>query len=369
MTAPLFDPVDQREGAILVGETTFEFIQRGARPEAVAVRGHLESWFRAIPLERRASLKKRLQEKDFHSFMSVYFELQVHQFLRRQGCRVEIEPKYPFNANATVDFYAINDKQQFYLEATVCGLSKDFLNYSNNEFLAVNKLREALKNEQLLHSDLHLEAEGELKRTLGKEVIAPFAQLLRNHSAGTVAKVIDQYGPGYWTYHWRVPNPPIATFECNGWVLSGWLAPPIASDDIGQVVGPARSEVCDSSVSIKNSLYSKAKHWRRLKRANNWKQDKPIFLIAINVCVRNDFDEKDICQAIYGSPSHTGSGLRDFSYDLREVNGIIVVTNGTLGRESVAPVRLYRNGESEYPICFDHIQHAQRLSDILGIGT
>ena len=236
MTDRLFGSVEQREGAISEGETTFEFLRRGGRPEAVEVRDHIESWFHPIPRKNRIGLKKRLQDKNFHTFMSACFELQLHHILLQLGCKVAIERTFN-GSDKTVDFHVVRDRQEFYLEATVCGLTKDFLNCSNNEYLAVARLREALTDDLLLHSDLHLQAEGELKATLGKELVAPFRQLLRDHSAETVSRLIGQYGHGYWTFHWRIPNPPIVKFECGGWVLTGWLATPVASNGLGSSCG------------------------------------------------------------------------------------------------------------------------------------
>ena len=368
MADQLFDRVAQRAGEISVGETTFEFLQRGGRPEAAKVRDCIESWYHPIPKNKRIGLRKRLKAKDFHTFMGAYFELQLHNFLFAASLRVAIEPDFP-GSSGTVDFRVFDAEQEFYLEATVCGLKKSFLNFSNNEYHAVRTLRETLIRDSLLHSDLHLESEGELKGTPGKTIITPFRQLLLDHSPQSVSSVITRYGPAYWTYHWRVPNPPIAKYSHEGWDLTGWLAPPMSSDGLGRVVGPGRSGVGDSTEAIRNSLDQKAKHWRQLKRSRCWEQRTPIFLIAINVCSPNLFDEQEICGAIFGSSPSTGQGLRRFSNYLRDVHGIIVVTNGTLGNESAAPVRLYRNGDCGIPDCLSFIERTQPFGDILRIPT
>ena len=344
----LFDRVAQRAGDISVGETTFEFLQRGGRPEAIKVRDCIESWYRVIPKDKRVGLRKRLQSKDFHTFMGAYFELQIHHFLITAGLRVAIEPDFP-GSSGTVDFQVFDAEQEFYLEATVCGFDKSLLNFSNNEYHAVRTLRDTLIRDSLLHSDLHLDSEGALKGTPDQTFVNPFRQLLLDHSPQSVRSVITQYGPAYWTYHWRVPNPPIAKYSHEGWELTGWLAPPMSSDGLGRVVGPGRSDVGDSTKAIRDSLKEKAKRWRRLKRSQCWEQRTPVFLIAINVCSPNLFDEQEVCGAIIGTSPTTGQGRRRFANYLREVNGIIVVTNGTLGNESAAPVRLYRNGDSGIP--------------------
>ena len=83
MNAPLFKAVPQSLGATTNGETTFEFLQRGGRTEAIEIRQWIEDWFREYPDNDREELRKRLQSKKFTKFMGAYFELQVYSVLRR----------------------------------------------------------------------------------------------------------------------------------------------------------------------------------------------------------------------------------------------------------------------------------------------
>ncbi len=65
-------PVEQRSGPIPEEQTAFEFLERGARPEAVAIRQWMGTWFRYFPAEHRELLKRRLRLKGFAEFMSAY---------------------------------------------------------------------------------------------------------------------------------------------------------------------------------------------------------------------------------------------------------------------------------------------------------
>lgn len=363
----LIEPVEQREGVVKVGESTFEFLRRGGRPEAIEVRENLESYFQAIPYEQRKGFKKRLQDKNFFNFMSACFELQLHQVLLRLGCDVVIEPQFA-GCPKNVDFLATRDNQKFYLEATVCGLDKERFNCSDNEYFAVKRIRDELTLGCLLHSDLHLKAEGGLRNTLGRKVVEPFRKLFLKHSPDDIRRFVDQHGHEYWTYPWAFEDPPISEFECGTWKLIGWLAPPMASNGIGRVIGPGRSDLFNSPERIRTSLNGKARHWRRIKETGSQNQDGSTYLIAINVCGRHSFDEHAVSDAIFGSPTPPSHGAGEFRHGLRDTNGIIVVANGTLGYERTAQVRLYRNAGADIPNCLDSLQDTQRLGDLLGFG-
>ncbi|MDE0332837.1 MAG: hypothetical protein OXL41_13320 [Nitrospinae bacterium] len=49
----LFQSVSQRKGLIKEGETTFQFLQRGGRGEAVQIRQWMEEWFQQFPLDQK----------------------------------------------------------------------------------------------------------------------------------------------------------------------------------------------------------------------------------------------------------------------------------------------------------------------------
>ena len=95
---------------------TFEFLERGARKEAVAIRHWMQDWFAAYPEDHREELRRRLQLKSFREFMAAHFELQVFAMLCRLGCRVEIHPKFT-DTRGTVDFRAGHGNDTFYVEA------------------------------------------------------------------------------------------------------------------------------------------------------------------------------------------------------------------------------------------------------------
>ena len=93
-TESLFKAVPELQGAIMNGETTFEFLQRGGRTEAIEICQWIENWFRAYPDDHKDELRMRLQSKKFEEFMGAYFELQIFSGLRQLDCDVEVHPTF-----------------------------------------------------------------------------------------------------------------------------------------------------------------------------------------------------------------------------------------------------------------------------------
>lgn len=350
MNEMLFQPVEQRQGPSTARETTFEFLQRGGRNGAVEIRQWIESWFQAVPDDQRKALEGRLKSKHFKQFLGAMFELEVHEILRRLGCMMEWEPELP--GSGTVEFRAIDKNQEFYVEATVCGIGQGGLHSNENEHDAVEKLRKQLER---LHSDLRLSAKGELKKSLGKEVVKPFQRLLDTHTREEVRNIHREHS-SLWS-----PSLPSTEFSEGDWVLRGELRPAFAPNGVGKVLGPARTEYVDGATPITTALKQKVKNWKK-----GGIKDRD-FLIAINVCHSDAFSD-DPEQAIFGR-TRSAERNENFLEDLSCVNGVIVFYMATLGNERSAPVRLYQNGKKNIPECLQFLLQEQRLGDLLGIGT
>ena len=353
---PLFRPVPHELGPLDGKDTTFQRLERGARRRLIPIREWLERSFRGLPAASRPRLKQRLQSAKFAEFLSAYFELQVFTLLQRLGCSIEVEPTFPGTRGATVDFMARHGQDEFYVEATVCGLLKGELSSSANEQDAVDKIREGLKEP---HSDLWLRAEGELRTTLGKRhLLRPFQDLLATHAPDVVRTLHSRLGR-YEAEHYLSE-----TIEEGGWKLTGRLDPPRASDGQGQVWGPVRAGAVSAQAPFTLALEKKAQDWRQL----NLKDER--FLIAINVCNPDFGWELDEIRAIHEPDSlhRTDTETRPFKPYLSRVAGVMVVGNGTLGMERVAPVRLHHNPQNRLPECLQFLLAEQKLGDLLGLG-
>ena len=347
MKASLFKAVPQSQGAIVSGETTFEFLQRGGRPEAIEICQWIENWFREYPDDHGEELRKRLQSKKFAEFMSSYFELQVYSVLRRLGCGVEVHPDFA-GTQGTVDFGVTHGEESFYVEARVCGIEQGILRPNANEEDAVRKIREAI---HCPHSDVWMDAEGELLKTLGKNrLVDPVQDLLDSCSPEAVPSLKE-------VYSWHTPR---TSIQEGDWKLDIFLARPIASDGKGQMRGPGRGGPVDAALPISRALQKKVKDWTDKKR------DDATFIIAVNIC-HSEFCAGDELKAIYGQ-SDPIIGQDSFYQSLSRAAGVIVIGNATLGAERSAPVRMYENPNRGTPGCLRFLRKETSFGGLIGLA-
>lgn len=349
MNEQLFGQVEQREGPVTERETTFDFLARGGRPEAVQIRSWMEKWYQKFPADHRHEMKRRLQSKNFSEFMGAYFELQVFAILCRRNCQIDIHPSFA-ETEGTVDFHVANDKEEFYVEATVCGIGQGILCSNSNEEDAVRNIKASLVNP---HSDLWLSAEGELNRTLSKHrVLESFQGLLNRYTADEVRKLCPDPG-------WAHAQRPLSdSIKVGNWRLEGYLAPPIASDGRGQIRGPIRGGPVEGAEPLKTALAKKVADWKEKKLSEE------MFVIAVNAC-HSEFSWGDESDAIFGNQELV-SDRSVFADNLAEVNGVIVFYNAVLGAERGARVKLYRNGNMSIPECLQCLVSERALGGLLG---
>ena len=346
MNESLFKAVPQSQGAIGDRETTFEFLKRGGRKEAIEIREWIERWFREYPEDHAKELRKPLQSKHFAEFMGAYFELQVYSSLRRFGCDVEVHPNFP-GTQGTVDFGVTHGEDSFYVEATVCGIGRGSLRSNDVEENAVRKIRQAIRHP---HSDVWLDAEGELLTHLRKSrLVDPVQSLLDSFSPDAV--------PGLGEVpEWRRPQ---TSIQEGDWKLDISLARPIASNGKGRVQGLSRGGSVDGVSPIENALEDKTKDWAEKKR------DDATFVIALNSCHSESWSGDEL-MAIYGK-SDPVIGQDSFSEYLSRVAGVIVVDNATLGAEKGASVRMHANPDRGIPECLRPLQQKTSLGELIGL--
>ena len=338
MNEILFKAVEQKWGPSTARETTFAFLERGGRKEAVEIRQWIESSFQAIPDSQRKALEKRLKSERDDQFLGAMFELEIHEILRRLGCVIEIEPGLP-GTNGKVDFRVADKSQEFYIEATVCGIGQGSLHSNENEHDAVEKLRKHLRKP--LQSELWVSTEGELKRTLGIEFVKQFQNLLDKHTPEEVVNIHREHGPQLASYFLSTE------FSQGDWVARGRLYPAYPSSGPGRVWGPVRSACTNGVEPITTALKKKVKNWKK-----GGIKDRD-FLIAINVCHSDAFSD-DPEQAIFGR-TRSAERNENFLEFLSCANGVLVFYQATLGNERSAPVRLYQNGNRNIPECLQFL--------------
>ena len=286
----LFDSdVERNEGSALAQESNYEYLRRSNRPEAIEMCHWMNEWFRELPPDALPQMIPRLRARNGDTFNGARFELLVHRILKRLGLIVEIERELS-TTDKRVDFFVRSPSDQngsaVYIEATVSGFGQGQLSSNRNEYDAVEKIRRNISGP---HSDIWLEAEGTLRRTLRKNmVVRPFQELLERFCPIGVQQL---YTTGQ---RWKLPHCKITD---GGWTLTGYLHPPRLSSGVGQVLGPARSGMCDGSKVIRDSVFKKAIEWKNLNL-----EGIPL-IVAVNGCHSEFFwsehDRIDVQRALF----------------------------------------------------------------------
>lgn len=86
--------------------STYEFLKRCSRPECKRIRNQLEEWFGHYPGPDSEELKSRVRSGDEGHFRSAFWELYLHEFLRRLGYSVEVHPELETEGDKSPDFLA-----------------------------------------------------------------------------------------------------------------------------------------------------------------------------------------------------------------------------------------------------------------------
>ena len=284
----LFDHIERTNGNLKGHcESLFAYLNRSARREVTEIRDRLESWFERFPVEARHDVRERFRENDDHAHQGAVFELLIHELLIRLDCRVEVHPDIP-GTGSRPDFLARHGDYSFYIEATVVDPKGSLSASRPLEEDVVAKINQ-LKSP---HFYIYAKVDGELSSALSlRQVIEPFATLLRDHDPDEVQRMIDERGPN---------AAPSEKIECGGWSLHGWLQPlPPERRGDGRrgtlVIGPARSGMIDSSTPVQRAIQKKAGKYGHL--------DAPL-VVALNA--RDSFfDKDDEMQALFGKEQVT----------------------------------------------------------------
>lgn len=346
----LFEDVEQSGGKIKPRETTFDWLQRCNRQDVLTRRQWIEGWFGELPCSKQDGIKSRLK-KDFNQFQEALFEMQVHSILRRMGYSVEIEPDFP-GTNNKIDFLAkdVRTDEPFYIEATVSGLGKSYLDESPNEHDVVEKVRQAFPAPPV---NIHLvRKKGTLRKTLGaNQVVQPIRELLKAHAVADIEKAYHLYG---------FAGCPSTKINEGDWRLEVQLTPLVSSK--GYVLGLERSGGMDGKQHLADSLYRKAKHWKDADF-----RGMP-FLVAVNTA-SSEFSWNDIPQTLFDiDPAKDIKSTGTFRESLTCFNGVIVFDKAVLGNEIGVRVQLFRNGDAPIPACLQFLLDEQKMGDLLGIG-
>lgn len=104
-------PADHSEGS-------FRFLNRVDAPYWQRVRDVMEEWFGRVPSDSAADIRGRFRDRDDRQHMGAFWELYVHEALRREGFTMTGHPDLVGSPHKP-DFLAHRGDESFYVEATV----------------------------------------------------------------------------------------------------------------------------------------------------------------------------------------------------------------------------------------------------------
>jgi hypothetical protein len=104
-------------------ESSAEYLDRSAQPEAANIRRLLEDWFSRYPLEHRMELHGRLCSADDTEHHAATFELALHELLMRLGMTLEVHPCAETDRGRPEFWARTAAGETFLLEAVTASLS------------------------------------------------------------------------------------------------------------------------------------------------------------------------------------------------------------------------------------------------------
>lgn len=123
----LFDDFPRDDLSIKrANESSYDFINRSARPEIDRVRTMLNVLLNEIPIRDQTEIASRIKSRRHSHFASSVFELFLHGMLLRLGFSLEPHPKLKNGSEKRPDFLVnAPNGEEFYLEAVLAAEKKE----------------------------------------------------------------------------------------------------------------------------------------------------------------------------------------------------------------------------------------------------
>lgn len=101
-------------------ESSYDFLNRSAWPEAENIRNLLESWFTLYPATEKQKLKNEFMSATYSKHFGAWWELYVFAMYRALGYQVQVHPELPNSSIDTrPDFLVSDGSTAVYVECTV----------------------------------------------------------------------------------------------------------------------------------------------------------------------------------------------------------------------------------------------------------
>jgi hypothetical protein len=76
-------------------ESIFAYLNRSSKRSSVASRGLIEDWLSRVPKSEQSVFRSRFRSGENIPFGTAFQELFLHEFLRRQQCKLDFHPTIP----------------------------------------------------------------------------------------------------------------------------------------------------------------------------------------------------------------------------------------------------------------------------------
>ena len=274
----VFDDIERTELRVpRAEESKFSYLNSSGRPEAAAVRAHLESCLTRYPADHREALITRLRSIDT-TYDAAVFELLTHELLIRAGHEVvAVEPAIPGKSTSPDFLMRAPNGTEFVVECVVA------TGQSDGDQAAQRRLTTALDAVAAVPSPEHylsvtvdgLPSHPVSLKILRRELSAWIAQLPAGETGkGSPALQFEQHG-----------------LRLNISVMMPRRKPPQPGDrSVGSIFYGIR--MARPGEDLRGSL---------LQKANKYGQLEQPYVIAVN-CLGNASGERDLLNALLGSP-------------------------------------------------------------------
>lgn len=336
-------------------ESTFDFLNRVDSVPFERVRTLIDNWWNQMCADSQADIRERLRSGRQQHFWAAFWELYIHESLRRLGCDVTCHPRVP-GTSRQPDFLARHDGDEFYVEAKAV-MASDSDSAAGRRF---GQIRKALNRVESPNFMLWLDVRKESNRSpsvakVRRELQQWLASLDPDEVSQSIDGAYDQYGalPEHiwsdqaWEIEFRaMPKKPEARGRSDE-VVGAWEH---GDDGIINTVG-----------SLRGAIEEKAKAYGTL--------EKPfiIALLSDSIFVA----EHHVTSALFGVEQAIFRRLPNGETEVtptRERNGAWLSPNGprntgvsgvlvgrlltpwNVGRSSEASVTLWHHPAAEHPI-------------------
>ncbi len=271
-------------------ENEYTYLNRSARSEAERVRQTLEEWFSRYPVEAQAELRRRFQSSHHHS---AFFELFLHEFLIRLGCRiVKIHP--PIDGMTKHPDFLVESPHgsDFYLEGVLAtGESHE----DNAADARINTVYDALNEMESPNFFIGMKLKGSPKTSpKAKQIRSELASWLASLDPDEITELCRLRG---------IEAAPRYHYKRDGWEVEFFPIPKSAEARGKAGVRPIglqlhEMHILNTTEAIKNAVTTKATLYGEL--------DLP-YIIAVNALCEKSVDHDDAMDALFGKEQYTVS--------------------------------------------------------------